>query len=91
MPASLALMVLGGAVLIAILMAASFGAVPIPLDVIVRILLNATGVFHFARQWDPSLEVIIWQVRMPGVIGAALVGAGLAVAGTLFQGMLRNP
>src|SRR5258706_9386882 len=28
---------------------------------------------------------------MPGVIGAALVGSALAVAGVLFQGMLRNP
>ncbi|MBA2287724.1 MAG: iron chelate uptake ABC transporter family permease subunit [Ktedonobacteraceae bacterium] len=91
LPASLALLMLSGTVLIAILVAVSFGAVSIPLDVILRILLNTTGVFHFARQWDPSLEVIIWQVRMPGVIGAALVGAGLAVAGTLFQGMLRNP
>jgi len=31
------------------------------------------------------------QVRMPVVIGAALVGCALAVAGVLFQGMLRNP
>jgi iron complex transport system permease protein len=35
--------------------------------------------------------LIIWQVRMPVVLGAAFVGAALAVAGVLFQGMLRNP
>jgi iron complex transport system permease protein len=28
---------------------------------------------------------------MPGVVGAALVGAALAVGGALFQGLLRNP
>ena len=56
-----------------------------------QILLNGTGLFHFARQWDPTSEIIVWQVRMPVVIGAALVGAALAVAGVLFQGMLRNP
>ena len=56
-----------------------------------QILLNGTGLFHFARQWDPTAEIIVWQVRMPVVIGAALVGAALAVAGVLFQGMLRNP
>src|SRR5437016_6360043 len=56
-----------------------------------QILLNDAGLFHFARQWDPTAEIIIWQVRMPVVIGAALVGAALAVAGVLFQGMLRNP
>src|SRR5207245_2576930 len=63
----------------------------IPLGTIMQILLNGTGLFHFTRQWDPSAEVIVWQVRMPVVIGAALVGSALAVAGVLFQGMLRNP
>ncbi len=56
-----------------------------------QILLNGTGLFHFARQWDPTAEIIVWQVRMPVVIGAAFVGSALAVAGVLFQGMLRNP
>lgn len=69
----------------------SFGSTPIPLDIIARILLNGTGLFHFARQWDPSTDTIVWQLRMPVVVSAALVGAALAVAGVLFQGMLRNP
>src|SRR5437016_8175678 len=56
-----------------------------------QILLNDAGLFHFARQWDPTAEIIVWQVRMPVVIGAAFVGSALAVAGVLFQGMLRNP
>jgi len=87
------LIVLGlcGLLLIVILLAVSFGSVAIPVSTIVRIVLNGTGTFHFVRQWDPSAELIIWQVRMPSVIGAALVGAALAVAGTLFQGLLRNP
>src|SRR5262249_18890279 len=83
--------ILCAGLLAAILLAVSFGSVVIPLSTIVQILLNGVGIGHFARQWDPSLEVIIWQVRMPGVIGAALVGAALAVAGTIFQGVLRNP
>jgi iron complex transport system permease protein len=73
------------------LLAVSFGSVPIPILTIAQIILNQTHLFHFARSWDPSSETIIWQIRMPTVIGAALVGAALAVAGTLFQGMLRNP
>jgi iron complex transport system permease protein len=74
-----------------IVLAVSLGATTIPPDTIVQILLNGTGIFHFARQWDSAFEIIIWQVRMPVVIGAALVGAALSVAGVLFQGMLRNP
>jgi len=36
-------------------------------------------------------DVIIWLIRTPRVIIAALVGAGLAVAGGLMQGLFRNP
>jgi iron complex transport system permease protein len=82
---------LSGLLLIVMLVAISFGSTPIPISTITQILLNGTGLFHFTRQWDPSAEVIVWQVRMPVVVGAALVGAGLAIAGALFQGMLRNP
>lgn len=74
-----------------IVLAVSSGSTPIAPGVIVQILLNGTGLCHFARTWDPTAELIVWQVRMPIVIGAALVGAALAVAGALFQGMLRNP
>ena len=34
---------------------------------------------------------IIWQVRLPRVIAASLVGAGLSVAGAVFQGIFKNP
>src|SRR5437899_7287863 len=91
LPAPILLFALSCLLLVVILLAASFGSVPISLGTIMQILLNDAGLFHFARQWDPTAEIIIWQVRMPVVIGAALVGAALAVAGVLFQGMLRNP
>lgn len=69
----------------------SFGSTPIPLGTIIRVLLNGTHLFHFARQWDAPTETIIWQLRLPIVVGTALVGAALAVAGALFQAILRNP
>jgi iron complex transport system permease protein len=91
LPASLVLSILAVALLVAIFLAVNFGAIAIPTSVIARILLNSTKLFHFARQWDPSVEVIVLQARMPVVIGAGLVGAALSIAGVLFQGMLRNP
>lgn len=36
-------------------------------------------------------ETIIWQVRIPRVVTAALVGAALAVCGGVLQGLFRNP
>jgi len=91
LPAPLAVMILGALLLSSILLAVSFGSTAIPISAIAQILLNGTGLFHFARHWDSAAEVIVWQVRMPVVIGAACVGAALSVAGVLFQGMLRNP
>ncbi len=82
---------LSGLLLVVVLFAVSIGSTPIPLGTIVQIVLNGTGLFHFSRNWDGATEVIVWQLRLPLVLGAALVGAGLAVAGVLFQGMLRNP
>lgn len=35
--------------------------------------------------------VIVWQLRMPRLILAALVGASLALAGVIMQGIFRNP
>jgi len=34
---------------------------------------------------------IVWQLRLPRVLGAAAVGAGLAVAGAVMQTVTRNP
>lgn len=38
-----------------------------------------------------SKRVIVWDIRLPRVLLAALVGANLAVAGALLQGVTRNP
>lgn len=36
-------------------------------------------------------SVVIWNIRLPRTIAATLVGVGLASAGVLLQGSLRNP
>jgi len=40
---------------------------------------------------DSVLSTIIWRIRMPRVIMAALVGATLSLGGLVFQALLRNP
>lgn len=48
-----------------------------------------------AALWHPhrasDVATIVWQLRLPRVVIAALVGSALAVAGAMLQGMLRNP
>ncbi|OQX22868.1 MAG: ABC transporter permease [Desulfobacteraceae bacterium IS3] len=40
---------------------------------------------------DATLKAIIWQIRLPRVLIAALVGAALSLGGLVFQALLRNP
>lgn len=40
---------------------------------------------------DPAMATVLWNVRLPRVLAAMLVGAALAGAGSAFQGMFRNP
>jgi iron complex transport system permease protein len=39
----------------------------------------------------PTLSSIIWRIRLPRVLLAALVGATLSLGGLVFQALLRNP
>lgn len=40
---------------------------------------------------DSVQEAIIWRIRLPRVMLAALVGAALSLGGLIFQALLRNP
>ncbi|MBV9169509.1 MAG: iron ABC transporter permease [Chloroflexi bacterium] len=74
-----------------ILLAVAFGAVDLRFDALLDMTLNRVLGPHFAVTWRPQDEAILFQIRLPRVIGAALVGGALAGAGVLFQGLLRNP
>jgi len=87
----LVLFLLGGGLVAALFLASALGAVTIPLPHILRMALNKVAVFDFPTVWRAADETIIFQIRLPRVIGGALVGAALATAGVLFQGLLRNP
>lgn len=60
----------------------SAGAVHIPLQEILNVLLG---------KGDEVNRRIILTLRLPRVIESALVGMGLSVVGAFFQGLLRNP
>lgn len=43
------------------------------------------------QTWANEIEVVIFRIRLPRVLAAALVGAGLSAAGAAYQGLFRNP
>ncbi len=77
--------------LLALFVAAAFGQVQLRLDDEVRMTLNRLVGARFTPTWRPQDEAIFFAIRLPRVAGAAIVGAALASAGVLFQGLLRNP
>ncbi len=38
-----------------------------------------------------AADAVVWQIRVPRTLLGLVIGAGLAVAGALFQGLFRNP
>lgn len=65
------------------------GSYSIPVGDTISILLGSiTGA---EGEWTQMAETVVLQVRMPRVLAAILVGAALAVAGTSYQGIFRNP
>ncbi|RJP86507.1 MAG: iron ABC transporter permease [Desulfobacteraceae bacterium] len=47
--------------------------------------------FSSAGNPDATLHAIVWKIRFPRVVIAALVGATLSLGGLVFQALLRNP
>ena len=61
----------------------NIGSVPIPVKEIARIILKRTG--------DLTQVNIIWKIRLPRILTAALLGGALALAGFLLQTFFSNP
>lgn len=49
--------------------------------------------WRFGFQGDilPQAVTIFWHIRLPRILSAALIGASLTAAGSVYQGMFRNP
>jgi len=64
------------------------GRFPIsPLEVILTLLSPLNSDFTVS----PAISSIVFNIRLPRIIAAMLVGASLAIAGAAFQGIFRNP
>jgi iron complex transport system permease protein len=78
-----------GVLIVALLLAFAVGQYPVSLGDMLSVL--AAKLTGQTPDVPAAAENVIWQVRGPRVVAAVLVGAALAVAGTAFQGLFRNP
>ncbi|HET7521193.1 MAG TPA: iron chelate uptake ABC transporter family permease subunit [Candidatus Limnocylindria bacterium] len=86
--------VLGGAgllLLAVMVVAVAAGSADVGLGDTAGILGRRLLGLPLAETWAPTAEKIIFDIRLPRVLTAMLVGGGLAMAGTVFQALLRNP
>lgn len=47
--------------------------------------------FGLKETWPKTLDLVVFRIRMPRIIAAVLVGSVLALSGTTFQGIFKNP
>ncbi len=75
-----------------ILISTAMGYIKIPLPAVAKIIFaKILGNLSWIRGLDEVFPVVIFDVRLPRILTAALVGAGLAMSGVVFQGILLNP
>lgn len=58
---------------------------------VLRIVFSRIPFVNIEKDWSDSDELVIMGSRLPRILMACVVGAGLALAGVVFQALLRNP
>jgi iron complex transport system permease protein len=81
--------ILLAALILSILLSLSLGRFGIAPKTVAGILL--APFFDIPVFWSPVEAQVVWAVRFPRVALAAVVGAGLALAGASLQSIFRNP
>jgi len=80
---------LAGVLFVVVVLALKLGAVPVSLYGLAQDLIRFA--FHQTRELSSNYSLIVFDIRLPRILLGVFVGASLAVAGTSFQALLRNP
>ena len=65
------------------------GRYPVSPPELMKIILS--GIIDIPQSWPDAAENVIFQIRLPRVLAAAIIGAALSIAGVSYQGMFQNP
>jgi iron complex transport system permease protein len=44
-----------------------------------------------AGDWSPTVTTVIFEIRLPRILAALLIGAAMSLSGASYQGMFKNP
>lgn len=88
LPVAPLLLVLVVLIVVSAVISLAIGSEPLPL----RGVLDTVGARVTGQPGpDPTIDVIVWDLRAPRALLAVIVGAGLALAGSGMQTLVRNP
>lgn len=90
-PLPILLFILSLILVILIGLAVGVGAVTIDQSTVWSVIANKLSIYNTEPFWTLGRENIIWTVRFPRTLLAAMVGSVLAVVGAALQSVTRNP
>lgn len=85
--AAISLVWLTAALIVVAIISLGVGPSGIPMSRVVSVLMAGPH----AKDLPAADVLIVWQIRMPRILLGMLVGASLAIAGAVLQGLFRNP
>lgn len=85
------IILLVGGVGLSLLLSMAKGGAAITLDEIGRVLAYRLFGILPPADFDDVIVGLIWQIRLPRVLLSFIVGAALAVSGSVMQSVLKNP
>ncbi|WP_249436032.1 iron ABC transporter permease [Paenibacillus sp. Marseille-Q4541] len=68
--------------LITILISIGMGSLHVPIKDVIQSMIG---------MGEAKYQLILWQLRLPRIVAAILVGAAMAISGTILQALIRNP
>jgi iron complex transport system permease protein len=82
-------LILSAAVIVISLLSLVSGQMKIGPGTVFRIL--ASRIISIPPTWPETIQSVVLDVRLPRLLAGLLIGAGLSISGTAFQGLFRNP
>ncbi|AJA47510.1 putative ABC transporter permease protein HI [Clostridium pasteurianum DSM 525 = ATCC 6013] len=71
------------------LLSFTIGRYGIPLSQLFNIVIGK--LFNLPVTWSKTEEMVLFQIRVPRIFAAVLIGTALSVSGAAYQGLFKNP
>ena len=75
----------------AVLISVLLGRYSLSIDQFFKVIISKLPFVHITQTWPGRAENVLFQIRLPRIACAVLIGAALSMAGVCYQGMFRNP